>query len=115
MIRRLAFLGVFLISCWLVVNVSASTLWIISGASLLALAVLVAAMYWKDCFVGPGTLIDDARAVKERLTSSSEEVDGNADEREDLEFAIDEAFEADGRRLPNKTGDARVVRLRGDD
>ena len=112
MIRALPLIVIGLLFAWLGLNVSTLVLWLIAGACLLALIALILFMYWKDCFVGPRTLLEDAKRLSRRTGSEDlEEVEVFA--REDLEDALDKAFEADGRRAPRERGN--VTPFKGDE
>lgn len=116
MIRALPIVLLGLFFAWLALNVSTLVLWLIAGASLLALIALIMIMYWKDSFVGPHTLVDDAKRLSKSISRTRESEDDREDldselPREDIEEALGRAFEADGRRPVFKNN---VTPLEGD-
>ncbi len=107
MIRALPLIVLGLVFAWLAINVSTLVLWLIAGACVLALISLIMFMYWRDSFVGPRTLVDDAKRLSKRMGRSDDE-EAPAFERVDLETALDQAFEADGRKSPRQKSAADI-------
>lgn len=58
----------FLLFAWMAVNVSTTFMWIFTAVCVILLIVLICAMYWRDQYVSPKTLIEDVRIVGRKLT-----------------------------------------------
>lgn len=58
----------FLLFAWMAVNVSTTFMWIFTAVCVLLLMALICAMYWRDQYVGPKTLIEDVKIVGRKLT-----------------------------------------------
>lgn len=84
---------------WLAANVSALVMWVITGVAVVALIALMLAMYWKDMFVGPGTLADDVRLVGRKLVKDrGGEAERLRREREEVGFDDDDVVGTVSRR-----------------
>jgi hypothetical protein len=63
----------FLIFIYLGANVSSMWLWVITGVSVFLLFALMFIMFQRGKFIGPSTLIDDARFIKNRFIMDDDE------------------------------------------
>lgn len=63
----------FLFFLYLGANVSSTWLWVITGLAVVLLLGLMFIMYQRGQFVGPGTLVDDARSIRDRFISDDDE------------------------------------------
>jgi len=84
---------------WLAANIDVVWMWVITGVALAALVGLIVAMRFKGMYVGPKTLVDDARLLGKRVARDR---GGEADRIEasrvatELDRAQLEVGEADG-------------------
>lgn len=62
-----------LVFLYLGANVSSAVLWSITGVAVLMLIGLMFFMWQRGQFIGPGTLVDDVRSMRDRFIEDDDE------------------------------------------